>query len=153
MFNYRPKKKTKKKTQPTFPILESYGVFKTNQLAKATCAEIVLGVTGRQPLYWHVFVMQCGSDGGLSGRQAYQNLVGGRKKQKVDGMCQKDSLCCIHQTMTSIQDLHITMLPPKKLLCLHASLLMGWMMKSLHQSSHFSFDTAAKFVACNFTFV
>lgn len=75
MFNYRLKQ-----TLQTFPVLESYGVFKTNQLAKATSAEIVLCVTGRQTLYWLVFVMQCTLDFGLSGKQANQNSVGGGKK-------------------------------------------------------------------------
>lgn len=110
--------KKKIKITWTFPILESRRVFKTNQLAKGH-RNSFSHVTGRQPLYWLIFVMQCTLDGGLSGRQANQNSVGGGKKQTVDGMCQKGSLCCIHPTM-----INITTYESQKV-WLKASLLMG----------------------------
>lgn len=44
--------------------------------------------------------MQPRTDGGLCGKQANENLVGGGKEGKKDGMCQEDSLNYIHATRT-----------------------------------------------------
>lgn len=79
IFNYWLKKEGEKYTHADI-LNMSHRVFKTNQLAKATCAEIVLHTTRRQPLHWLLFVMQCTWDGGLSGRQANENSVGGGRK-------------------------------------------------------------------------
>lgn len=93
MFKYRMGKK--KNTEHFL----NHTVFKTNQLAKAACAEIVLHVT---------YICDAVHIGWWNEWEAGKPELGGRwekKKQEVNGMCQEGSQCCIRPAMSNITTL------------------------------------------------
>lgn len=100
-FKYRMKKKNEKKTQRTF--LESHSVQNRSISKGNLCRNSASCHLQASNHCTDIFVMQCTLDGGMSGRQANQSLVvGWENKQKVDGMCQEGSQCCIRPAMTNI---------------------------------------------------